>query len=176
MIEKVEWHTLQVGDISPPPQDILQSCRIPRPEYIINQTEVGPKRHPSLTREAALLLVYLHPPLVWGRQHQCIGGLRILTLAAPYLQPEDLVPVGILPAQTSQEELITLLEADMLLSQMAFGTQAGAKTIYAGSRHLDPDLLTRWSPALAAGVRASADLLGVSVQTLYNPPSQKSTP
>ncbi len=175
MLKKVEWHTLQVGDISPPPQEILQSCRIPRPEYIVDQTEVGPKRHPSLTREAALLLVYLHPPLVWGRQHQCIGGLRILTLAAPFLQPEDLVPVGILPLNSSKEELITLMEADMLLSHMAFGCHAGAKTIYAGSRHLDSDLLTRWSPALAAGVRASADLLGVAPQTLYNPP-KKSTP
>lgn len=174
MLKNVEWHTLQVGDISPPPQDILKACSIPRPEYIVDQTEVGPKRHPSLTREAALLLLHLHPPLVWGRQHQCIGGLRILTLAAPFLQPEDLVPVGILPAQTSQEELITLMEADLLLSQMAFGCHGGAKTIFSSSRHLDPDLLTKWSPALAAGVRPSADLLGVAAQTLYNPPKKSS--
>lgn len=175
MIEKIEWQRIKLGDVSPPPPEILQACKIPLPGFIINRTEVGPKRRPSLTREAALILLQLHPLLVWGQKHHCIGGLRTLTLTAPFLRPEDLLPVGIIPAKASQKELITLLEADNLLSQMAFGCHTGAKTIFTSSRKVDPMILAKWSPALAAGVLSSAELLGVTPQTLYNPHKKTTT-
>lgn len=169
MLQNIEWHRIALKDISPPPLDLIEEADLLCPsDYVINRTELGKRHHPSLTPEAAHYLLHLHPPLLWGSKHHCIGGLRVLTLTSPFLQPEELLPVGILPAKTSRSELITLMEMDCFLAQMAYGVHAPEKSLYVRSRELQSqERLTKWSPALATDITTLAELLGVSRQTLY---------
>lgn len=140
------------------------------PVSALKKTEAGKNKTLALSRDAARLLAQLHPMIVWnsGKTLECVGGLRTLILISPALRIGDQVPVAILPKSTPQAELVELLQADLLLTALAFAVDKPAAAVFAISQQIPKDLLASLSPALAAGVDTRAELLGVSPPTLYN--------
>jgi len=138
--------------------------------YVINKDSGGNDTHPALTREAAFLLSRLHPLTVARIDGDlvCICGRRTLILISPLLHIGDLIPVGIL-AGVSENEIIELIQADALLTPLCYSVKDPGRSICKLAKSTPPQLLKRLSPALAGPVKIQAELLGVSVPSLYPP-------
>lgn len=168
-----EWIPFQA--IRLPPTSLTRKASLSI-DYVINKDTAGNDTHPALTREAAFLLSRLHPLTVARIDGDlvCICGRRTLILISPLLQIGDLIPVGLLPQGTSEEELVELMQADVLLTSMCFSAAEPERSISQLSKKIPTQLLRRLSPALAGPVKIRAELLGVSVPTLYPPKTKQS--
>lgn len=167
MSENLSWEYVNFESITLPPTDLIRSWAEFQAEYVIDKTEAGKKEKASLTREASLYLAQLHPMLIWGKKRHCVCGIRTLTLISPCLSIGDQIPVAILPNSTNQDKLKELIQADALLTHMAFSLKAAPSALFSISRQVHPENLKHWSPALADGIQTCSKLLGVSPPTLY---------
>ena len=120
-----------------------------------------------LSRESALLLLQLHPLVLWTRKHYCVLGRRVLHLVSPYLYKRDQIRVGYL-ASAKKKEIEKLMAAEPLLNQIAFATQSGSQGIFTTSFHTAKDLLTKVAPILNMSIESIAKLFpDCSASTLY---------
>lgn len=160
-----QWVAFQ--DVRLPPSRLSQKLSLDH--FAMSKSVAGTGGKTALSREAALLLAQLHPMVViqTGRAFECVAGIRTLLLISPLLRIDDQVPVAIVPQSTPREILVETMQADALVTSMAFALDKPAAAMFSMSRRLDPELISRLSPALADTVETCADLLGVSPPTLY---------
>lgn len=131
-----------------------------------------PPYHPDsttgiLTRESALLLLQLHPLVLWSTNNYCILGHRVLHIASPHLLKNDQIKVWYLPTAT-EREVRELSNAEQLLNQLAYATTSGGQEIFKTSCKLNEDLVNRVAPLLNSPIEKVADLLSdCSPSTLY---------
>ena len=110
-----------------------------------------------LTRDSALLLLQLHPLIVWSPKNYCVLGRRVLHLVSPHLFGSDQLTVGFLPNAT-EEEVHQLMAAESLLNQIAFATTSGGKGIFATGRKTDLEIVRMVAPLLNSPVEKIAKL------------------
>lgn len=131
-----------------------------------------PPIHPDsktgiLTRDSSLLLLQLHPLVLWTERNYCVLGRRVLHLVSPHLLSKDQIRVGYLPDAT-KEDVESLMSAELLLNQIAFATQSGSQAIFKASRKLDADIVDTVSPLLNRSVETIAKLFSdCSASTLF---------
>ena len=131
-----------------------------------------PPFHPEgrtgiLTRDSALLLLQLHPLVLWTSKHFCVLGRRILHLVSPHVYGKDLIRVGYLPKAT-EAEVKSIMAAEPLLNQIAFATQSGSKGIFTTSRKMNKEILNAVSPLLDQPIDTIAKLFSdCSPSTLF---------
>lgn len=161
----IKWITINFGDISPLPKDLALHARELNPSYIISQSQF--EDLPSISREAALLLIQMHPLLVRGKSYHCICGQRILNLVTPSLEITDNVPVGLLPARMPKEKLLEIIKAEFLLNQIAYASRHGLHDLVGTIEGMQKDQLKHLSPALGSNLSRCAKFLDISRQALY---------
>lgn len=144
---------------------------VPEPTYSCHPYH--PERNGGiLTRDCALLLLKLHPLVLWSNKNYCVLGRRVLSLVALSIKRDDEIKVGFLP-KASKEEVISLMTMEQLLNQIAFATPAGGKGIFETSRLMDKQLVASISPALTQSVETVSKMLGdSSISTLFKLNSQ----
>ncbi len=120
----------------------------------------------TFTREAALKIAILHP-LILTHDYQCVCGLRSLQIIVPRLNPDDVIPVGLLPKTTSETEIESMVYTDVLLGSMVFAINAPQESIFSLCKIISESLISTMTPALAGKITACADLLGCRSATLY---------
>ena len=131
-----------------------------------------PPYHPEssagiLTRDSALLLLRLHPPVLWTSNHYCVLGRRILHLVSPHLLRKDAIRTVYLPSAT-KDEVKQLVAIEPLLNQIAFATQLGSQGIFEASRKIDKDTVSKVTPLLNGSVETIAKMFAdCSASTLY---------
>jgi hypothetical protein len=161
----IKWITINFGDISPLPKDLALQVRELNPSYIISQSKF--QDLPGISREAALLLIQMHPPLVRGKNYHCICGQRILNLATPSLEKTDQVPVGLLPLRLPKEKLLEIIKAEFLLNQIAYSSRHGLHDLVAAMEGTEKEQLRELSPALGSNLSSCAKFLDISRQTMH---------
>lgn len=131
-----------------------------------------PTFHPDsragiLTRESALLLLQLHPLVLWTKKHYCVLGRRVLHLVSPHVYRTDILQVGYLPS-ASKDEVERLMAAEPILNQITFATQGGSQAIFATARKMDQNILATIAPVLTGSIESIANLFpDCSASTLY---------
>ena len=165
MLKNLLWTEDSIANINLPPENFLQLAG-KLEEYVCTLSRVGRKEVDSLSPESAHIIARLHPIIIWSKKKYCICGIRTFHLISKHIPANEKIPVGVLPAKTSEEELRQLMHADTLLGMLSFSVKEPA-TIFQYSRQIPPELRTKLSPALADTVDTCAKLLGVSPPTLY---------
>ena len=129
-----------------------------------------------LTRDCCLLLLKLHPLILWDKKNYCVLGRRILHLVTPSLKSNDEFEVGFL-SKASEEEVIRLMTLEPLLNQITFATSAGGKGIFETSHLIDKQLVASISPPLTQSVEVVSRMLGdCSLSTLFKLNAQMNHP
>lgn len=161
----IKWITINFEDISPLPKDLALQVRELNPSYIISQSQFD--KLPSISREAALLLIQMHPPLVRGKSYHCICGQRILNLVTPSLEKSDRVPAGLLPSRIPKGKLMEIIKAEHLLNQIAFSSRNGLHDLVTAIEGIQKEQLKHLSPALGSNLSNCAKFLDISRQTMH---------
>lgn len=145
-----------IPDVDPGVHDVTYSCYPYHPD----------RNGGVLTRDCALLLLKIHPLILWDKNY-CVLGRRVLHLVSPSLKSKDEFKVGFL-AKASKEDVIRLMTLEPLINQIAFATPAGGKGIFETSRLIDKQLVASVSPPLTQPVESVSRMLrDCSVSTLF---------
>lgn len=157
-----EYRTVVFGEINLIP---LAISNIPEIKYCC--LPYNPDRNCGvLTRDGALLLLKLHPLVLWDN-NCCVLGRRVLHLVAQSLKNEDEISVFYLP-KARKDQVVTLMSLEPLLTQIVFATQAGGKGIFETSRLMNKQLVSSVCPPLTQSVETVSKMLGdCSLSTLF---------
>lgn len=120
-----------------------------------------------ITREAALTLAELHPLIVTEKKHHCLCNQRILEILTTRLNPDDRIPVGIVPVKTASKLIHQYVLTDILTSALVFAPLMPTKDIFNLSESLPVELINQISPALTQNISTRATILGTVTGTLY---------
>ena len=129
-----------------------------------------PPTHPDLktgilSRDSALLLLRLYPPVLWSDQKYCILGRRVLHLVSPHILGKDKIKVGFMPVATL-EEVKTLMSIESLLTQITFATTERGLGIFETSQKMDQAVVNAVAPLFCGSLEAIAKLVSCSVSAI----------
>ncbi|SHJ75996.1 hypothetical protein SAMN02745165_03099 [Malonomonas rubra DSM 5091] len=162
----IQREHLTFSSIKKPPPHIRELWDKYTPPFAIPKVSPWVSGHQILSREAALSLAELHPLIVTAK-HECLCNQRLLIFLTSRLNPDDRIPVGIVPRGTNPELIEQLVITDILTSTLLFSPSMPTKDIFHLSEKLPPELLDEISPALNQNFTTRAALLSTRTGTLY---------
>lgn len=121
----------------------------------------------TFSRSSALLLSKLHPLILTENQNRCLCNQRILEILTTRLNPDDIVPVWIVPSSTKNHLIEELVMMDILLSTMSYSSTFPAKNIFNLCQELPPSLVREAAPVLTNNNSTIAKALGTASGTIY---------
>ncbi|HTP65234.1 MAG TPA: hypothetical protein VMJ66_07580 [Geobacteraceae bacterium] len=166
----MKWKEKSVFEIRVPEK--YANLVIAPDEYLIDKFRIGADEKEVFSTEAAVLLTKVHPIFIWSPKCYCIFGLRTLFIASSII-PTAKINVGVLPANTPENEIENFILADAWLTRLAFETWKPEANLFKQRKKIPKDLLIALSPAFDLKVVDFAKVLGVSLPTLYSSGSRK---